>query len=330
MTNLTVVNSMIEKFEEWFTVEREGQNIYVICARAQSDIDLDYVVSLERVNVQHNNNAANFAVDAEIITDDQYENGEDAYVYRVEDLQNNEYKSTRAEALELLVEYVEIYVTAECEQLIDNLTDEGGSHEWINENVEGLPADANAKSAVEDCIISHLSEYEDYSMAFTRYIVSENQKFVNSIVNEVQRDHALNEVMTAAEVETEYGLFSGQVRQDISRGRLQARKSSDRTWLIWRKDAEALYETTPATIANERKAWLDSLPEPLRALSPLRGTGTPPPVGETNEERQTPANTSNVRVTTTVTEEYGHIVKRVRTLGWTGSTNHDELKITVW
>lgn len=81
---------------------------------------------------------------------------------------------------------------------------------------------------------------------------------------------------------------------------------------------------------NEYKAWLHSLPESLRALNPYRGTGTPPPVGETMEERQTPANTSNLRVTTTVTVEHGHVVQRVRTLGWTGSKNHDELKITVW
>lgn len=48
----------------------------------------------------------------------------------------------------------------------------------------------------------------------------------------------LREVMTAAEVQKEFGLAEATVRQAIYRGTLPARKSGE-TWLVLRKDAEA-------------------------------------------------------------------------------------------
>lgn len=58
--------------------------------------------------------------------------------------------------------------------------------------------------------------------------------YVQSRINEYE----LEQVMTPAEIEEEYSLADGTVRQAINRESLSARKADDRTWLVHRNDAE--------------------------------------------------------------------------------------------
>lgn len=71
-----------------------------------------------------------------------------------------------------------------------------------------------------------------------KWRIPQTQNVDERAIPEIEVIIALAEVMTAAEVQKEFGLAEATVRQAINRGTLTARKSGE-TWLVLRKDAEA-------------------------------------------------------------------------------------------
>jgi len=102
----------------WLTLEEGVKN----------GLDFSYTVSMEQINSSDSDRACRIF-------------GEDVTVWRIEDEQEVEYKATESEAMEVFEQMVDLFVSAEMDDLYEDLQDNGGSFDWMTENIEGLDDD---------------------------------------------------------------------------------------------------------------------------------------------------------------------------------------------
>lgn len=178
---------LFEQYKKWFDIVQKDDAIIATLALAKSDIDSDYVVSLEQIKVSENDDLRELAFDNDLITEAQYDDDKDipdTLTGWVVDAPYNVYHfMSYDEALNCFMEMINIYVDWTEIEFDELISDKEGSHDWITENwdINDYTDFDDVISGVENTITVGLMEHEQMSEVFASYLISKNKDLVHGI-----------------------------------------------------------------------------------------------------------------------------------------------------